>query len=181
MTTTVKALTARKPHLCDTCHWDVNLRGIPTIAPGHRYLRHVQFPDGDVNTSGHPVVLIECVACAEDRDVHEGTLVGGACGTFCHGVALCALPLRHDGDHSCLRCTVDAARAKTETRQLTEENIHELYGWIESGKPHYAPGNVVDGLSVYGICGREVALFGDYIVKDGTGGFRVQKNVEVTV
>lgn len=113
MTTTVKGVTARKPHLCDNCHWNPSLRGITTIAPGHRYLRHVAFPDGDVNTSDHPVVLIECVACAEERDSPTGFLVGGACTTFCHGDVPCALPFRHGCDrHSCVRCATEAARAE---------------------------------------------------------------------
>jgi hypothetical protein len=181
MATTVKGITARIPHLCDGCHWDSNLRGVPTIAPGHRYLRHVVFPGDDVNQSDHPIVHVECVACAEDRGMHEETLVGDACATYCCGDVPCALPVKHKDDHSCRRCTADLARANAEIRQLTEENIHELYGWIDAGKPHYAPGSVIDGLSVYGTQGRQVALFGDYIIKHGTGGFCVRKNVEVTV
>lgn len=110
MAATVKGVTARKPHLCDNCHWDVNLRGVPTIAPGHRYLRHIAFPDGDVNASDHPVVLLECVACAEEREYAAAMLTAGACSTFCHGDVPCALPFKHGGDHSCLRCTVNSAR-----------------------------------------------------------------------
>lgn len=113
MTTTAKGVTARKPHLCDTCHWDTNLRGTHTIAPGHRYLRHVAFPDGDINASDHPVVHTECVACAEDRDSHAGALVGGACTTFCHGDVPCALPLKHGGDHSCRCCTASSTTTPT--------------------------------------------------------------------
>lgn len=108
MATAVKALTARIPHLCDSCHWTPSLRDVPTILPGHRYLRHVCFPDDVENETGRPVVLVECVACAEERD-SAGLLVAGACSTFCHGTVPCARPLRHDGDHSCRRCTNDPA------------------------------------------------------------------------
>lgn len=111
MSTTVKAFTARIPHLCDTCHWTASLqdvRDVPTILPGHRYLRHTAFPDGEHNTSDRPYSIKECVACAEERD-SAGLLVAGACTTFCHGTVPCARPLRHNGDHSCRRCTNDAA------------------------------------------------------------------------
>lgn len=107
MATTVKAQTARTPHLCDNCHWTPSLRGIPTIAPGHRYLRHVAFPGDEVNQTDHPLSLTECVACACERDSHAGLLVAGACSTWCCGDVPCARPFRHDGDHSCRRCTDD--------------------------------------------------------------------------
>jgi hypothetical protein len=107
--TTTRARTARKQHRCDG---DYRGEG-HIIAPGHRYLRHVAFPNSDVNGSDRPWVLRECIACAEDRDAHAGALVGGACATFCHGDTPCALPSRHDGDHSCRRCASrdDAVRA----------------------------------------------------------------------
>src|SRR5690349_23801291 len=55
MNTTVKARTARKAHHCDGCSWTPSLRGVATIAPGHRYLRHVAFPGADGNESGRVV------------------------------------------------------------------------------------------------------------------------------
>jgi len=110
MTTTTKAITARIPHLCDNCHWTPSLRGVATIAPGHRYLRHVAFPDDEVNQSGRPVTFIECVACVSERDPSGALLVADACSTFCCGDVPCALPSRHDGDHSCRRCISEVAR-----------------------------------------------------------------------
>lgn len=104
MTTTVKALTARLPHLCDGCHWAPSLRGVPTIAPGHRYLRHVAFPGDEVNQSDRPFSNTECVACACERDSSAGLLVAGACSEFCCVMVPCARPFRHDGDHSCRLC-----------------------------------------------------------------------------
>lgn len=105
--TAVKARTARIPHLCDSCHETPSLRGVPTILPGHRYLRHTAFP-GEFNDSDRPYSITECVACAEERD-SAGLLVAGAGSTFCHGTVPCALPVRHDGDHSCQRCTTEPA------------------------------------------------------------------------
>lgn len=113
MTATVKALTARKPHMCDSCHWNASLRGVHTITPGHRYLRHVAFPDGEVNTSNRPFSIAECVACAEEREPTAGLLIAGACSTFCCGDTSCALPFKHGGDrHSCRRCAVDSGHGK---------------------------------------------------------------------
>jgi len=109
-TYTTKALTARIPHPCDSCHhWETGLRGKGTILPGHRYLRHTIFPNDETNQSGRPYSINECVACAEGRVPSTGVLVAGACSTFCHGTVPCALPQRHDGDHSCLRCTNEPA------------------------------------------------------------------------
>lgn len=101
MSTTTLARTARKPHLCENCHWTPSLRGVPTIAPGHRYLRHIAFPDGEVNTGTAPYSLNECVACAAARGED---LTVGACATFCCGEIPCARPFHHDGVHSCRRC-----------------------------------------------------------------------------
>lgn len=99
MSTTVKGVTARKRHWCDAT--------IPAhvIAPGHRYLRHVAFPGDDVNGSDRPWVLPECAACA-DRFGRDA----GACLTHCCGDVPCALPLDHDGAHSCRRCALGGAR-----------------------------------------------------------------------
>jgi hypothetical protein len=108
MTTAIKAVTARKRHQCDTAQYERHV-----IAPGHRYLRHVAFPGDDVNGSDRPWVLRECVACVEDRDAHAGSLIGGACATFCCGDTPCALPFKHDVDHSCRRCA--AVRTTEET------------------------------------------------------------------
>jgi hypothetical protein len=105
--TTTRARTARRPHLCENCHWTPSLRGVATIQPGHRYLLHTAFPDGLTNTSNAPYTLKECVACACERDDDAGLLVANACATFCHGTLPCALPLKHDGDHSCRRCAED--------------------------------------------------------------------------
>lgn len=107
--TAVKALTARIPHKCDSCHWTAGLRGVPTILPGHRYLRHTVFPNDETNQSDRPYSINECVACAEERDSTAGLLVAGACTTFCHGEVPCALPVKHDGDHLCRCCTHDFA------------------------------------------------------------------------
>lgn len=113
MSTTVKAVTARKQHRCDTVWGEVHL-----IQPRHRYLRHVAFPDDDVNGSDRPWVLRECVACVEER---EGCAMftAGACSMFCHGTTPCALPFKHNGDHSCLRCAVEAARAAATREEVT--------------------------------------------------------------
>lgn len=106
-TYTTKALTARVPHVCESCHhWETDLRGKGTILPGHRYLRHTVFPNDETNQSGRPYSINECVACAEERD-SAGLLVAGACTTFCHGTVPCALPVKHDGDHSCRQCAAD--------------------------------------------------------------------------
>lgn len=119
MSTAVKARTARIPHLCDSCHWIPGLRGVPTIAPGHRYLRHVAFPCDEVNQSHRPYSLNECVACAEERD-SAGLLVAGACSTFCCGDTPCARPFRHDSDHSCRRC-MRTSRSSAPAVQETSE------------------------------------------------------------
>lgn len=97
MTTTVQARTARKAHQCAVGRH-------AAIAPGHRYLRHIAFPSADGNESGRVQVIAECVACACERDDHAGLLDADACSTFCHGDVPCALPHKHDGDHSCRRC-----------------------------------------------------------------------------
>ena len=112
MTAIARAVTARIPHLCDGCHWTPGRRGVPTIGAGHRYLRHITFPDDVVNQSNRPVALKECVACACERDPHAGVLDAGACSTFCHGDVPCALPQRHGGDHSCLRCVAEQAQTR---------------------------------------------------------------------
>lgn len=102
--TTLLGRTSRTRRFCDSCHWLASLRGSPTIAPGHRYVRHVTFPGADGNESGRVQVNVECVACLGDREPHGGLLIAGACSTFCHGELPCALPERHAGDHSCRRC-----------------------------------------------------------------------------
>jgi hypothetical protein len=104
MTTAIQARTARIAHLCEGCHWTPSLRGTPTIAPGHRYLRHTAFPDGEINQSDRPYSVTECVACLSQRDQAAPLLIAGACSTFCHGELPCARPYGHDGDHSCRRC-----------------------------------------------------------------------------
>lgn len=102
MTTTIRARTARVPHLCEGCH------GIaPTIAPGHRYLLHTSFLDGLTDTSTGPWSINECVACVCKRDDTAGLLAADACSTFCCGDVPCARPFKHDGDHSCRRCFSD--------------------------------------------------------------------------
>jgi hypothetical protein len=105
--TTTVARTARIPHLCEGCHWTPSLRGVPTILPGHRYLLHTAFPDGLTNTSTAPYTLKECAACASVRDA-AGLL--GACSASCCDTLPCALPFKHDGDHSCRRCATDQSR-----------------------------------------------------------------------
>jgi len=105
---TTMARTARIPHLCDSCHFVPSLRGVATILPGHRYLRHVVFPSpmSEVNQSDRPYILTECVACACDREPTSGLLVADACATFCCSEVPCARPFKHDADHSCRRCAV---------------------------------------------------------------------------
>lgn len=109
MATTFLARTARKPRMCDSCHWVPSLRGVATIAPGHRYLRHVAFPGDEANQSDHIVVNTECVACVCAYDPSNGLLVVRACSSFCCGDVPCALPYTHRGDHSCRRCYVAGA------------------------------------------------------------------------
>lgn len=109
MSTTVMARTAAKPRDCDSCYWTPSLRGVPTIAPGHRYLRHVAFPGDDANQSDQPHVLTECIACACEREPTNGLLIADACSTFCCGDVPCARPEKHDGDHSCRRCMIERA------------------------------------------------------------------------
>lgn len=109
MSCTVKAITARVPHLCDDCHWTPSLRGQPTIFPGHRYLRHTAFPGDEVNTSERPYSLDQCVACVDRMRPGAATLEAGACGQLCCDELPCALPLRHGADHSCRRCAVSPA------------------------------------------------------------------------
>lgn len=109
MSTVAQARTARKPQLCDGCHFTPSLQGMATIGPGHRYLRHVAFPDGDVNHSNRPYSINECVACACERDPTAGVLMAGACSTFCCGDVPCARPLDHNGGHGCRRCLTGGA------------------------------------------------------------------------
>jgi hypothetical protein len=97
--TTTRARTARRPHLCDSCHWTPSLRGVATIQPGHRYLLHTAFPDGMVNTSDRPYSLKECVACTCERDDSAGLLVAFDPGE--------RNDLRDDeepDEHECLSC-----------------------------------------------------------------------------
>lgn len=95
-----------------------------TIAPGHRYLRHVAFPGDDGHEEGtRPWALNECVACACRREPASGLLVAGACSTFCCGDVPCAKPYRHDGDHSCRRCFDDFGRAVAAVRRRAEEAV----------------------------------------------------------
>src|SRR4051812_38341554 len=108
MTTTVRALTARLAHLCDSCQWTPSLRKAPAIAPGHRYLRHVIFPNSETNQSDRPYNLTECVVCVSERVPGDEQLAAGACSTFCCGDVPCARPFKHDGDHSCRRCIAHA-------------------------------------------------------------------------
>jgi hypothetical protein len=104
--TTAKAVTARKRHRCDAGYREVHV-----IAPGHRYMRHTVFPGHDANTSHRPYNVTECVACAENREQAAGLLAAGACATFCCRETPCALPFKHDDDHSCHRCAARPARA----------------------------------------------------------------------
>lgn len=109
MSTTL-ARTARVPHLCDSCYWSPSLRGVPTIGPGHRYLRHVAFPGDDGHEEGtRPWALVECVACACERDATAGLLQAGACSGFCCGTTPCARPDRHAGGHACRTCLISRA------------------------------------------------------------------------
>lgn len=108
MSTTVQARTARKPRRCGNCQWSHALRGVDTIAPGHRYLRHVAFPGDEANGADTPWVIAECVACACDREPSNGLLMVNACSTFCCGDVPCAKPFNHKDGHSCRRCYLEA-------------------------------------------------------------------------
>jgi len=113
VSTTTVYRTARTPHRCDTCDHTPSLRGVLTIAPGHRYLRHVAFPggpSGEVNQSDRPYALNECVGCASDRDPSVVVVKAEACGMYCCSHVPCARPLRHGGDHSCRRCALGGAQ-----------------------------------------------------------------------
>lgn len=111
---TVTARTARIPHLCDDCHWTPSLRGVPTILPGHRYLRHVAFPGHEAVGGERPWSLKQCVACSGKTDDTAPLLLAGACSMFCCGDVPCARPLNHAGDHSCRR---DAEQAASDGRR----------------------------------------------------------------
>lgn len=64
MTTTAKAVTARKCHRCDAAQ-DISWgRACRDIQPGDRYVRMVCFP-GDINSSSAPWVMRACPACAD--------------------------------------------------------------------------------------------------------------------
>lgn len=103
MSTAIKARTARIAHLCERCNY--TNRDTPSIAPGHRYLRHTAFPDGgEVNATHRPFSVTECVACLSDRDPDGPLLTADACATYCCALTPCARPLRHDGDHECRQC-----------------------------------------------------------------------------
>lgn len=112
------ARTARKAHPCEECHeknrwWRVE---VPTIFPGHRYLHHVALPDGEINTGEAPYAIKECVDCATRRlqwsDSDGHLILLAACRTACCGEVACALPVGHEGDHSCRSCAVEKAVAR---------------------------------------------------------------------
>jgi hypothetical protein len=69
-----------------------------------------------------PYSLKECVACACERDDSAGLLVAEACATFCHGTLPCALPFKHDGDHSCRKCAADRAHVMWPALTVADEN-----------------------------------------------------------
>lgn len=110
MAIATSAHTAREARIC---HEHNHGGPAHVIAPGHRYLRLVLFP-GDINTSGRPWVNNKCIACANRYDATRGTVEGGACSANCcvfttHN-SPCALPLGHEGDHSCLRCAAKSEK-----------------------------------------------------------------------
>lgn len=145
MIATVKAVTARIPRACDSCY-SCGRRG-PVIIPGHRYLRHVTFPNIDTNQSSHPIVHTECVACACERDPALGTLDAGACATSCCGDTPCAMPFKHDGGHSCLRCA-DTAVPQMET--ITRPDGRLYRSQKVAGYPVTDDGELVCGIMVLG-------------------------------
>jgi hypothetical protein len=118
--TTFRVRSARKWHLCDSCHFLPSLRGVATIAPGHLYVIHVAFPGADGNESGRVITTTECLRCMNDRigynDVEWHTK---ACGTFCCGDTACVRRFDHwrlgetDPGHSCHRCTEAPAKVVT--------------------------------------------------------------------
>lgn len=113
--TTLRTVTARLWHACDSCHlWHADRRGVCTIAPGHRYVIHVTFPGADGNDSGRVISHKECLRCMTDRIGWNDTeWIANPCGTFCCGDVPCVRPFSHvrPGDiefrHSCHRCTTD--------------------------------------------------------------------------
>lgn len=107
MTTVIRTHTARVAHFCEGCHPVPSEHDTPTIAPGHRYLLHTAFPDGDLNVGDRPYSVKECIACLSTRDSAAPLLEAGACATYCHGVTPCARPFRHDGDHECKQCLAE--------------------------------------------------------------------------
>lgn len=105
--------TARKAHTCETCsRRDVNGTWSQPIRPGHRYVRHVVFPcDDGFEDVSRPQSIRECASCAIERDAYAARECG-ICGTYCCGIAPCALPLekgRPGHGHQCRECVrVDA-------------------------------------------------------------------------
>jgi len=63
-------------------------------------------------------------------------------------------------------------------RTLTRENLPELFEWID-GKAHWEPDGTVSGLAVFTLAGKVKAAFGDTIVRDSRGRFRVEHTPEV--
>lgn len=104
MSTAIKVRTARQPHVCSTCRH--------TIAAGHRYLIHTEFPGRDQTQA--VITSKECVACACERDDSIPLLLADACSTCCCGITPCALPFQKGApshDHSCRQCAQERVLA----------------------------------------------------------------------
>lgn len=106
----VKGVTARVAHSCETCdRRTVNGDYTKAIRPGDRYLRHVVFPGDDIYPGlVGPETVHECASCAIARDDFAAHQYG-ICGSYCHGVQPCTLPLEkagagHGHTHACRGC-----------------------------------------------------------------------------
>lgn len=64
---------------------------------------------------------------------------------------------------------------EVDARQLTRENGQLIWGWWKwaGTKPHHDVDHILDGLTVWTPSGYEWARFGDWVVKDADGSFRV--------
>jgi hypothetical protein len=114
---TVKGVTARVAHSCETCdRKTVNGEYSRAILPGHRYLLHTTFPGDEGFEEGtRPQSIRECASCAIKRDDCAATLYG-ICGSYCHGINPCVLPfVKGAPGHQCVcrECASDPEAVTT--------------------------------------------------------------------
>lgn len=115
MVSTVKGVTARVAHSCETCdRKTVNGTYTTAIRPGHRYLLHTAFPGDDgFDALERPFSLRECASCAIGRDNFTAHSFG-ICGSYCHGTNPCVLPFTKGAPgHECFcrDCAIPEAAA----------------------------------------------------------------------